>query len=157
MTSRPPGGVRALDHTADVGLMVEGVSQEELFARAALGTIWMATGTPPDQLGGGDEEWAVQEMVEVAVQAEDREGLLRSWLRELLFRLEVDGRATVAVERISFAEAGDGEAALAAHIRTAQAPESPVREIKGVTWHGLSVRPPSDTDPSWRAQVIFDV
>ncbi len=164
MTPHPPSGVRALDHTADVGISVRGASLEELFVRAALGAVWMAAGTVPDDLIAGAAGQPHEadgrldhELVQVSMEAEDREGLLRSWLRELLFRLEVDGRATVAVERIGFMEGGDGGFALTAQIRTLPAPESPVREIKGVTWHGLVVRPPSPVDSSWRAQVIFDV
>lgn len=164
MTPRPPSGVRALDHTADVGISVRGASLEELFVRAALGAVWMAAGTVPDDLIAGAAGQPREadgrldpELVQVSMEAEDREGLLRSWLRELLFRLEVDGRATVAVERIGFLKGEYGEISLSAHIRTLPAPESPIREIKGVTWHGLVVQPPSPADSSWRAQVIFDV
>ena len=144
----PPPGVRALDHTADVGMEIRGDSLDELFSRAAAGSIWVATGRAPHR-GGRDET--------VRVESEELEGLLRSWLRELLYRFEVEGQEASEVENLTFGERDTGMLTLAATVRMVPAPEQPLREIKGVTWHGLTIRSPSSMEPGWFARVIFDV
>ncbi len=139
----PPEGVEPLDHTADVGFEVHAPTPEALFERAALGAVWLAGGS---LLPEGEIEGAPVEL-----EAEDAAALLRSWLREVLFRFEVEGFALRAVQQIELDLEG---ARLGARVRGCEAPPNPEREIKGVTWHGLELVPDRD---GWRARVIFDV
>ncbi|TVR66638.1 MAG: archease [Gemmatimonadales bacterium] len=146
----PPPGIRALDHTADVGMEVRGDSLAQLFTRAAAGAIWTATGKGPH---GAEDGVRVQ----VELEADDLEGLLRSWLRDLLYRFEVEGQEVSGVDDLSFSETGSGTFTLSATVHVVPAPEHPLREIKGVTWHGLTLRGPSAPAPGWFARVIYDV
>jgi SHS2 domain-containing protein len=170
---RWPAGVRPLDHTADVGLVVEAPSLAELFRRAAAGLMVLMGAGDPGAAGAGvgaaegAAEGALE--VEVAVAGPDLEVLLVGWLRELLFLCEVRG---VAYADAEFDELGG--TALRARVRGVPGRPAPGRELKAVTYHGAQVarRAPShegdegdegdegaggDTDRGWTATVICDV
>jgi cell division protease FtsH len=136
----PPEGVRALDHTADVGIEVEAPDLPCLFERAGLGAIWMAVGRRVE---------GPTEAREVRLEEAGLPALLRAWMRELLYWQEVEGFAAAGVEVRDVSEER-----LLATVRGGEAPADPVREIKGVTWHGLTVEP---LERGWYARVIFDV
>ncbi len=141
----PIEGVEALDHTADVGIRVMADALPELYRRAALGALWMALGVPPDP---GEEVRTLE------VTAGDHPDLMRRWLREVLFLQEVEGFVAGSVDPLDLTPGPSG-IGLVATLRGGPSPRHPVREIKGVTWHGLQVeeRRPGE----WFAQVIFDV
>ena len=150
-------GVRALDHTADVGFDVYAPSLEALFERAARGLIALLRG---DDRAGTDSPPAPGRTVEgrttggaesrqVAVEAPDAGALLVAWLRELLWLYESSG---FAVDEARFDTLT--ATALAADVRGAPETFMPAREIKGVTYHGLDV---ARTDDGWHARMIFDV
>jgi SHS2 domain-containing protein len=147
----PVPGVRGLEHTADVGLEVEAPDLPELFRRAALGATWLVL---EGEVGEGVGEVRLLEITE-----EDLPSLLRSWLRFLLFWLETESFA-VTEAALSFAPAplcssSHGQAfGLRARVvgRTHAGPS--VREIKGVTLHGLEVE---KREGGWCGRVIFDV
>lgn len=145
-TEIPVPGVKPMDHTADVGLEIEAHDLPELFRRGARGLSWLILEERPD---------AADEEREVRVSAPDLAGLFRQWLRELLFWHESDGYSVSGIE-IRSLEAGedDGEAVLDAGVRGGLDPGTPVREIKGVTLHGLAVE---RRNGGWYARVIFDV
>lgn len=136
----PVEGVTALDHTADVGLEIEAPDQAELMVRAARGMDWLLReAAPPDE---GEEE-------PLSVEASDPAALLRACLAELLYRCETGGLALVDLE------VDDVEPTrLEARAILAPTPADPVREIKGVTLHGLEAE---ERDGRWRGRVIFDV
>lgn len=136
----PVAGVTALDHTADVGLMVEAQELAGLLERAALGMDWLLReGEPPAE----DEERRLH------VEGADPPSILRAFLRELLLWHERDGFAPASVE---VTEASGS--AVRARVRGGVPAEPPIREIKGVTLHGLAAEP---RDGGWRGRVIFDV
>lgn len=147
----PVPGVRGLEHTADVGLEVEAPDLPELFRRAALGTIWLVL---EREVGEGDGEVRTLEMTE-----EDLPSLLRSWLRTLLFWQEADG-FSVAEATLSFTPVPKGSSphghavGLRARVEGRMDPGPWVREIKGVTLHGLEAEKRED---GWYGRVIFDV
>jgi SHS2 domain-containing protein len=141
---RWPEGVLPLDHTADVGLSVLAPSLEALFDRAAAGMRGLIEGTD-----GGAAADASQRGRTMEVEADDVGALLVAWLRELLFLHQVEQLAyrSAAFESL-------GEMTLRAEVIFGSAARRPVREIKGVTYHGLeAVAGPE----GWRARVIFDV
>ena len=136
----PVEGVRGLEHTAVVGLEVEAPTAEDLFVRAARGMMALLHDAPPD---GGEE------VRRLAVDAPDLASLLREWLREILYWHEVEGFATGHAEFRRLEPTG-----LEASVRGGPAPESPIREIKGVTLHGLAAE---EREGVWYGRIIFDV
>lgn len=150
-------GVRALDHTADVGLELVAPDRAALFRRAAAGMEALIAGppAPPAQAGAPGQAGVPATPAEAGapelrleLEAPDVAVLLADWLRELLYLRQVRGRAFADAE---FTRLDERE--LAARVRTVPAPAA-AREIKGVTYHGLDVRP---GEGGWRGRVIFDV
>jgi SHS2 domain-containing protein len=162
----PIPGVSALEHTADVGLAVDAATLPELFQRAALGAMWLVLEREPMSRS---QETRPLQLVEADLPA-----LFRSWLRTLLFWEETDG-FVVKDMVLSFApaplcSARDGQAfglhsrvmgvldeeAVGLHSRIMGVlDEGPrVREVKGVTLHGLTVERGGE---GWLGRVIFDV
>jgi len=144
-----PEGVQALDHTADVGIRVEAPDLETLFRRVALGSLWMAVG---DAEPAAESDGA-SGLRSVELEEDELDGLLRSWSREVLYWHEVED---FLVKEVPELEVTDGESAarLRATVRGGEAPLHPLREIKGVTWHGLRIY---RSGSAWHAQIIFDV
>lgn len=152
-------GVSELEHTADVGLEVQAPSLESLFDRAARGMLALVRGT------GEDEPWEREQSVPagppdaadagrmeerpIELRAPDEAALLVAWLREVLYLLEAEGLAYTSAR---FEELEPGS--LRAVVRTAPSIGPAVRELKGITYHGLDVRP---AEPGWVARVIFDI
>lgn len=139
-----PEGVESLDHTADVGIRVHAGDVATLYRRAALGALRIALGEPTPT---GEEARTVR------ISGRSHPDLLRGWLQEILFLQEVEGFAAGEVEALDLESGPDG-LHLTARLRGGRAPSHPVREIKGVTWHGLRAE---ERDGAWLAQVIFDV
>ena len=150
-------GVKTLDHTADVGFEVHGATLAELFHRSAMGMMALIRGADlgeaPDQVDAPDAEprapYATGEWRRIAVEAEDTAGLLVGWLRELLLLHEM---RRFDYQGARFQTLDDNQ--LIARVGGGPDARPPVREIKGVTYHGLRVEP---EDGGWRARVIFDV
>ena len=150
-------GVRALDHTADVGFEARADTLEALFHRSARAMLALLRGEdrrraqePRDR----DNErrrppYMTGEWRRVALEADDLESLFVAWLSELLWLYQ--GRR-FAYEAARFDSIDDRS--LVASVGGAPEARQPVREIKGVTYHGLVV---ARDDGGWRARVIFDV
>lgn len=142
---RMPPGVTAIEHTADVGLEVRAPRPQALFERAAHGMAWLIDG---DHAGSASpREALVRRPVELS--ASDLPALLRTWLRELLHLHQVEG---LAFRDARFGVLTDDR--LTAELALVPAAPEPIREIKGVTLHGLVAESRGDT---WVARVIFDV
>jgi SHS2 domain-containing protein len=133
-------GVTPLEHTADVGLEIEAPDLESLFVRAALGMAWLLLEHEPP---------LPTEARPLVASGADPAGLLRDWLRELLFWHETEG-FTPSSFRFRVLTRTRLEAAVEGGLDD----RIPVRELKGVTLHGLAVGPHGR---GWKAQVIFDV
>jgi len=127
---------------------------------------------------------APEEARSLSLSAPDLPSLLRAWLREVVFWQETEGwvARTLALEASIAAGSGgrdgegpagrgdeigggddgggdaDGVAPTDLHlrgtVRGGPTRRDPLREIKGVTRHGLAVEP---RDDGWFARVIFDV
>jgi SHS2 domain-containing protein len=133
-------GVRELDHTADLGIVVTASEPAELFRRAALGMARLMRKET-------EAERSAERVVELPSEALDL--LPVSWLSELLYVDEVDG---FVFEDAAFGELGEG--GLRATVIGRIEPEVPERQLKGVTYHGLQMEPAAD---GWQARVIFDI
>jgi len=133
-----------LDHTADVGVAVEGESAEEALARLvfAFGAL----------LSGGALA-AVAREERIAAAAQGFPAVAVGLLRELLYRFATERVLPGACEVLRLDPAG-------AEIRAGLAPWDPERhregqDIKAVTWHEARFEP--DGRGGWRAQLLFDV
>jgi SHS2 domain-containing protein len=133
-----------LEHTADVGVRVEGATAEEALARLVLAQAALLA-------GGGAVTASREARIEVAAGRLEEAAV--ELLRELLFRFAT-ARALPAwceVERLD----GSGAA-----IRVGLGDWDPALhgegvDIKAVTWHAARLeRAP---DGRWRAQVVFDI
>ena len=161
-------GVRELEHTADVGLEVTAPTLPEMFRRAALGAMWLVLGREAERPGGvapnphrdvpggfrapaeGTESREHTRPVELVES--DLPALLRSWLRALLFWEETDGfvvvDSVVALAPAPLCSSPTGQAfGLRAQVLGRYDHGSRLREIKGVTLHGLEVEREGDV---WR-------
>ena len=155
----PIAGVRSLDHTADVGLEVNAPDLPELFRRAALGAVWLVLERPAGEgstAPGGSVE---DELRSAELTDEDLGNLLRSWLRTVLLWAETDEfvttEANLTLVPTPLCASPDGLAfGLSAEVEGTIDRGPRVREIKGVTLHGLTVM---RKEEGWLAQVIFDV
>ncbi len=156
----PGRGVREVEHTADVGLAISGATLEQLFHRAALGIARLMRGDARPAgtartLGArgatGPAQAAESALAtrSVALAAESSDLLLARWLGELLYLDEVDG---FVYEGAEFAALD--ERRLAATVRGRIDPEAPMCQLKGVTYHGLSL---GRGEEGWEARVIFDI
>lgn len=148
--------IRSLSHTADVGFRVDAATLESLFAAAAWALVEALTDgeAPSDSDGegsGSDDESRGLHREELRISRPDRERLLVAWLREILHRALSEGRIPAGLD-VRFDAAGT----LSAEIRWPRPERCPevVREIKGVTYHGLAVR---ETEEGWSASVVLDV
>jgi SHS2 domain-containing protein len=139
-----PQPFEQLDHTADLGVAVEGASAEEALARLvlALGSLLAGGGPAP-----------VRAEREIAVEGgPDLRGTALAVLRELLYRFAAERLIPAACEVLRLDEAG-------ARVRVAFAGWDPAlhregTDVKAVTWHASAFEPAGD---GWRAQVVFDV
>jgi SHS2 domain-containing protein len=134
---------RELEHTADVGLEVEGPTLPLLFERAGLAMLALVM----------DLSTVVRrEERPLAVEARGHDEQLHDWLQTLLVRTQID---RFAVSELTVTALG--ERAVAGTLGGEPVDVARHRfytEIKGVTWHELAVR---QTGGGWCARVIFDV
>jgi len=128
-----------VEHTAEVELLIEAGSEEQVFADAltAVGELL------DDGMGAHDADVAY----DVTLTAPDRAALLAAWMDELVYRAEVDGLLPKAVERIELADDG-----LSAAVRARRGEPRPF--VKAVTYHRLAFEPTAD---GWQATVVLDV
>jgi SHS2 domain-containing protein len=134
-----------IDHTADVGIRVEGESLAELFEHAAEGLFGIMiekkrSGTP-----------AIE--VPISLEAPAVDQLLVRWLSELLFVFEtrrlvfskffIDEISETRLEALAFGAKYDST-------RHRQK-----LEIKAVTYHHIKVE--QREQGPWQAEVIFDI
>ena len=132
-----------IDHTADLGIKVFGLTLAELFENAAFGLF--------DNIADLEKVNPKSEF-NVEVQATDREALLVNWLSELnylfLTRKEL-------FESFHITEMNNEH--LTATVRGEKLNldrHEIYTEVKAVTYHKLYVK---ETGQGWEAQVIFDL
>jgi SHS2 domain-containing protein len=139
-----PQPYQDLDHTADVGVRVEGSSAEEALARLVLAESALLAG------GGAVAEKRVER---IAVAAADPAAAAIELLRELLYRF------ATARELVAWCEVeqlGANRAAVRVGLGTWD-PELHREgvDLKAVTWHAAHFE--RSADGRWHAQVVFDI
>jgi len=134
-----------LDHTADLGIWVEGRELSELFANAALALSDLLVECP-------SEDPSRSSCRCLTIEQPDIETLLVGWLRELLYIWSVEKRYAARILRIELSEYR-----LTAKIGLGYYDVNRcelLHDIKAVTYHQAEV---NRTENGYRAQVIFDV
>ena len=134
---------RFVDHTADLGIIVNGVDLKDLFETAARSMIQIIVKGKPSEKTS---------RIKLTVNGKDLADLMVRWLSEVLYLFEGEKvvLTDVAIKSIS-----------ASHIDTILKiiPFDPdlheiLCEIKAVTYHQIEV---AKKDDHWQARVIFDV
>jgi SHS2 domain-containing protein len=139
------GRVETFDHTADLGLRINGHDLPDLFRTAAAGLF--------DVIVANRDAIEIAETEPVALEAESTEDLLVDWLNELIFRCETRhrlyGRFDIVLDdagRRLDATIGGEPIDRGRHLLD--------HEVKAATRHGLSLRPENG---GWAAEVILDI
>ena len=134
---------RAIDHTADIGLLIEGKNKEQLFAEAARGMFSIVAG------GRINGKLKVKSL-KLEVTGPTLEELLVSFLNELLYLAEKEkaifNRFEVEIKKIKNRFYLQG--------RIKENSQVPKREVKAATYHNLKVE---KKDNFWQTTIIFDV
>ncbi|MFW6085408.1 MAG: archease [Gemmatimonadota bacterium] len=159
--NRSESSVREIEHTADLGMEVEAQTLDGLFRQAAVGMMELVradddaprtAGERTPRTEENDADGADTPLVrDIAIDLPKAgiADLLVRWLRELLYLQEVEGfvYGDVDFERLD-------ASGLRSTVTARSHPTPPIRELKGVTYHGLEV---GREDGGWRARVIFDI
>jgi SHS2 domain-containing protein len=135
---------REIDHTADLGIEVEGDTVQELFRRAGLALFSLMVSL---------EGVETREEREVLVEAEGWEDLIHDWLSRLLHIFLLDGFIAQTIE-VTGITAERVEARLWGEKLDFERHDF-YTEIKAVTYHQLSVS--QSANGCWQARIIFDV
>ncbi|MEW6052277.1 MAG: archease [Nitrospirota bacterium] len=142
-----------LDISGDVGLRAFGRSSKEAFVNAAAGMYSLIT--DPDFI-------KEKETVTPAVESHSLDGLLVSWLNELIFHFDAYGfiGKTIHINEL-VCEDGQPESEQTCRLTAVISGEKfdPERHdgkllIKAATYHMLRVEKPADI---WEIDVIFDI
>ena len=139
-----PQPYEEVDHTADMGVVVEGGSAEETLARLVLAMTQVLT-------GGGDIQGA--DWVSIEVEMGSHVDMAVDLLRELLYRFDCEGWLASACEVRRMDPLHGVEVRLQRFEYLPDAHPEGV-ELKAVTLHEASFEQQGD---NWRGQVIFDV
>lgn len=132
-----------LDISGDVGIRVFGQSLEDLFINAALGMYNLITDT---------EGVARKRSVDIEVQSHSLEGLLISWLNELVFQFDAYGFVGRDIEIKELSENKIRASLIGEefddtrHVRRLL--------IKAATYHQLKLERIAE---EWKAEIIFDI
>jgi len=132
-----------IEHTADIGIKVQGNNLDELFRNAALAMFDIMVET---------KEPAVKKQTKLKIEqkADDLEELFVNWLNELL--------SLSATKELIFLEFQinklDKNTLQAIAIGEAAANYKMNTEIKAATYHQLKLE---KVNTGWQAEVIFDV
>ena len=134
---------KTFDHTADLGIEVYGKDQRELFVNAARALFDLIT-----DLNNIEAKTSLS----LNLEAVDREDLLVSWLRELLYLHQSEGYllndfVLHDLEEQSLRATVKGE------VYETNRHEL-IREIKAVTYHQLTV---TQEKERWVARIVFDI
>ena len=134
---------RLIDHTGDMGFEVSGTDAADLFGRAGWVLLSLLADLSTVKEGSG---------FEIEAEGHDLEELLVSFLGEILYLHDAKDLVFRRVEVLS----GPDKTVKAALYGEEFDPErhTILRQIKAVTYHGISVK---ETGGRWAARVILDI
>jgi len=132
-----------IDHTADLGIIVDGTDEKNLFIRTAQAMT--------DLMVEGDitKETVIKDVV---IEGEDFPDLMVRWLGEILYLF--DGENLI-VNSITIKSISPTKLKSTLTLTSFETEHHQVkREIKAVTYHQISVDKVND---GWQARIIFDI
>jgi len=141
---------RFLDHTADIGVEVEGVTLADLFRQGAAALLSLLT---------DHAAVAASNAREIHIEGADPTDLWINYLREILYLFNGEGFFVREVGELTFAPSAGGAAGLLLTARCRGEIYDPQRhllttEVKAVTYHRAEV---AETPGGWRGVFIVDV
>jgi SHS2 domain-containing protein len=139
------GHSETFDHTADLGLRVEGKDLSDLFETAAAGLF--------DAIVVNRDSVRESESESISLTAESVPDLFLAWLNELIFQSETRHRLYRAF-RVRVDESSPRLDATIAGEPIDRDRHILDHEVKAATHHGLTVR---RVDQGWLAEVILDI
>jgi SHS2 domain-containing protein len=139
------GRAETFEHTADLGLRVEGNDLPDLFESAATGLFDAIVVNRGEVRAAGTESFALE--------AETVPDLFLAWLNELIFRSETQHRL-YSQFRVRIDETGPRLEATIGGEPIDRDRHILDHEVKAATRHGLTVRQVHD---GWLAEVILDI
>ena len=131
-----------IDHTADLGIIVEGTDEKNLFIRAAYAMT--------DLMVKGDISTKTV-IKDVLVEGEDLPDLMVRWLGEILYLFDGENLIVNSIKIKSISPTKLKSTLTLTSFETEH--HQVIREIKAVTYHQISVDKVND---GWEARVIFD-
>jgi SHS2 domain-containing protein len=134
---------RVLDISGDVGLRAFGKSRNEVFINAAIGMYSLITNLPSIK---------EKKNISVSVVSHSLDGLLVSWLNELIFHFDAYGFIGKKIDIKEFS-GGKISATVTGEEFDADRHEGKLL-IKAATYHKLRIE---KIDDSWEIDVIFDI
>ena len=132
-----------IDHTADLGIIIEGTDEKNLFIRAAQAMT--------DLMVEGDisKETVIKD---VLVEGEDFPDLMVRWLGEILYLFDGEKLLVYSIEIKSISPTKLKSTLTLSSFEPEH--HQVKREIKAVTYHQISVDKVND---GWQARIIFDI
>jgi len=132
-----------IDHTADLGIIVKGVDEKDVFIRAAYAMT--------DLMVKGDISKKTV-IKDVSLHGEDFPDLMVKWLGEILYLFDGENLIvnSIKIKSISPTKLKSTVTLTSFEIEHHQV----IREIKAVTYHQISV---DKTKDGWQARIIFDI
>lgn len=138
---------KLLNHTADLGIEITGRTKRELFAKALWSLMDILIERREPVKGISNFRYRT-----LTVEGSDIADLMVNFLREVLFIF--NGESLVIV-KCEITECGNKKLAARLSLEPYdQKKHSMKKEIKAVTYHGLSVEKRKN---GWKARIIFDV
>ena len=132
------------EHTADLGLRIRAADLNTLFAEAAQALFSVLV----EDL----DAVMTRQRLQFHLDGAERDYLLFDWLRELLYRFEVDHKVFRRFE-VRVGPGGLEGTAWGEPYDPGRHPLS--HEVKAITYHGLRVE--QTADGGWLAEVIVDI
>ena len=132
-----------IDHTADLGIKLREKSLTRLFASAGYALFDIILEISQVQ---------PKKSLDIHVSGEEIESILVDWLRELLFKFNMDRWVLKEFDIGKIDESGLQAVVKGETFDPSR--HSLKTEIKAVTYHGLEVNRKNDR---WEAQIIFDI
>ncbi len=143
---------KVLDISGDVGLTAFGKSKNEVFVNAATGMYSLITDL---------DAVAEKETITVAIESHSLDGLLVSWLNELIFHFDAYGfiGKKILIDELHGNDQPDSLQACKLKAVISGEKFDPERHdgkllIKAATYHMLKIEKTGDT---WEISVIFDI
>jgi SHS2 domain-containing protein len=131
-----------LDHTADTGIIAYGDDMKEAFENAALGMFSLITDLTSIE---NDQTRKID------INSTDRDGLLVSWLNELIYLFDVEN---IIFSKFDIIHLDENALSAIVYGEKVDLSRHEIRTgIKAATYHMLKI----DKNSLFRVQVIFDI